>query len=201
MSVPALSAGPSRRTSTVFVATSFVAAGAASLMGGMLAMWLDFRAKAPTRIASDGVSVIKDWLKADIAIPEVAATTMMFTFLIACVMAQWAVYSGRRNDKSHTTLALAVTLFTGLALLNVQAALWMQMDIVLRDDAYQTMFYTITGMMFAIIASAVVYSLVAMFRVLAGRTNDNDVLAAHALYWYATYGIFAALWFVVYVQK
>ncbi|MFM7080420.1 MAG: hypothetical protein ACKOIZ_12555 [Actinomycetota bacterium] len=201
MSVPALSAGPARRTSTVFVATAFVAAAAASLMGGMLALWLDFRAKAPTRIASDGVSVIKDWLKKDIAIPEVAATTMMFTFVIVCVMAQWAVYAGRRGDKSHTTLALAVTMFTGLALLNVQVALWMQMDIVLRDDAYQTMFYTVTGMMFAIIASAVVYSLVAMFRVLAGRTSDHDVLAAHALYWYATFGIFTAVWFVVYVQK
>ena len=201
MSVPALTAGPARRSSTVFVATGFVAAAAAALMGGMLAMWLDFRAKAPTRIASDGVSVIKDWLKADIAIPEVAATTMMFTFVIACIMAQWAVYAGRRNDKSHTTLALAITLFTGLALLNVQVALWMQIEIVLRDDAYQTMFYTITGMMFAIIASAVVYSLVAMFRVLAGRTSDHDVLAAPALYWYATYGIFTAVWFVVYVQK
>ncbi|MFM8418431.1 MAG: cytochrome c oxidase subunit 3 [Actinomycetota bacterium] len=201
MSVPALSAGPARRTSTVFVATAFVAAAAASLMGGMLALWLDFRAKAPTRIASDGVSVIKDWLKKDIAIPEVAATTMMFTFVIVCVMAQWAVYAGRRGDKSHTTLALAVTMFTGLALLNVQVALWMQMDIVLRDDAYQTMFYTVTGMMFAIIASAVVYSLVAMFRVLAGRTGDHDVLAAHALYWYATFGIFTAVWLVVYVQK
>jgi len=201
MSVPVLSAGPARRTSTVFVATAFVAAAAASLMGGMLALWLDFRAKAPTRIASDGVSVIKDWLKKDIAIPEVAATTMMFTFVIVCVMAQWAVYAGRRGDKSHTTLALAVTMFTGLALLNVQVALWMQMDIVLRDDAYQTMFYTVTGMMFAIIASAVVYSLVAMFRVLAGRTSDHDVLAAHALYWYATFGIFTAVWFVVYVQK
>jgi len=201
MSVPALSAGPARRTSTVFVATAFAAAAAASLMGGMLALWLDFRAKAPTRIAGDGVSVIKDWLKKDIAIPEVAATTMMFTFVIVCVMAQWAVYAGRRGDKSHTTLALTVTMFTGLALLNVQVALWMQMDIVLRDDAYQTMFYTVTAMMFAIIASAVVYSLVAMFRVLAGRTSDHDVLAAHALYWYATFGIFTAVWFVVYVQK
>lgn len=201
MSTPALTAGPARRTSTVFVATAFVAAAVASLMGGMLALWLDFRAKAPTRIASDGVSIIKDWLKKDIAIPEVAATTMMFTFVVVCVMAQWAVYAGRRNDKSHTTLALAVTLFTGLALLNVQVALWMQIDIVLRDDAYQTMFYTVTGMMFAIIASAVVYSLVAMFRVLAGRTGDRDVLAGHALYWYATFGIFTAVWFVVYVQK
>jgi len=201
MSVPVLSAGPARRTSTVFVATAFAAAAAASLMGGMLALWLDFRANAPTRIAGDGVSVIKDWLKKDITIPEVAATTMLFTFVIVCVMAQWAVYAGRRGDKSHTTLALAVAMFSGLALLNVQVALWMQMDIVLRDDAYQTMFYTVTGMMFAIIASAVVYSLVVMFRVLAGRISDHDVLAAHALHWYATFGIFTAVWFVVYVQK
>lgn len=201
MSTPALTAGPARRTSTVIVATAFASAAAAALMASMLAIWLDFRAKAPTRVASDGVSLIKDWLKKDIAIPEVAATTMMFTFLIVCVMAQWAVHAGRRGDKSHTTLALAVSLFAGLALLNAQVALWMQMDIVLRDDAYQTMFYTITGVMFALIASAVIYSLVAMFRVLAGRTNDHDVLTGHAIYWYATYGIFTALWFVVYVQK
>jgi heme/copper-type cytochrome/quinol oxidase subunit 3 len=201
MTAPALAAGPARRTSTVFVATAFVAAGVAALMGGMLAMWLQFRANAPTRVASDGVSLIKDWLKKDVAIPEVAATTMMFTFVIACVMAQWAVYSARRGDKSHTTLALAVTLFTALAIMNAQVALWMQIDIVLRNDAYETMFYTVTGTMFAIVASAVVYSLVAMFRVLAGRTGDHDVLAGHALYWYAVSGMFATMWFIVYVQK
>ena len=201
MTAPALAAGPARRTSTVFVATAFVAAGVAALMGGMLAMWLQFRANAPTRVASDGVSLIKDWLKKDVAIPEVAATTMMFTFVIACVMAQWAVYSARRGDKSHTTLALAVTLFTGLAIMNAQVALWMQIDIVLRNDAYETMFYTVTGTMFTVVASAMVYSLVAMFRVLAGRTGDHDVLAGHALYWYAVSGMFATMWFIVYVQK
>ena len=63
------------------------------------------------------------------------------------------------------------------------------------------MFYAITGTMMAIIVSAVVYSFVAMFRVLAGRGTDHDVLRAHALYWYGVTGIFAALWFVVYVQK
>ena len=201
MTAPALTAGPARRTSTVLVASALAAAGAAVLMGGMLAMWLQFRANAPTRVASDGVSLIKDWLKNDVAIPEVASNTMMFTFVIACVMAQWAVYSARRGDKSHTTLALAVTLFTGLAILNAQVALWMQIDIVLRNDAYETMFYTVTGTMFAIVASAMGYSLVAMFRVLAGRTGDHDVLAGHALYWYAVSGMFAAMWFVVYVQK
>jgi heme/copper-type cytochrome/quinol oxidase subunit 3 len=96
---------------------------------------------------------------------------------------------------------LAITLFTGLALLNAQIALWVQMGIALRTDAYETMFYAITGTMFAIIASAMAYSFVAMFRVLAGRVNDVDVLAGHALYWYAVSGTFAAMWFVVYVQK
>lgn len=201
MTAPALTAGPTRRTSTVFVASALAAAGAAVLMGGMLAMWLQFRANAPTRVAGDGVSLIKDWLKKDVAIPEVASNTMMFTFVIACVMAQWAAFSARRGDKSHTTLALAVTLFIGLAILNAQVALWMQIDLVLRNDAYETMFYTVTGTMFAIVASAILYSLVAMFRVLSGRTNDHDVLAGHALYWYAVTGIFITMWFVVYVQK
>ncbi len=201
MTAPALNAGPIRRTSTVFVASAFVAAALATLMGGMLAIWLDFRANAPTRVAEDGTSIIKDWLKKDVAIPEVASNTMMFTFVIACVMAQWAVYAARRNDKLHTTLALAITMFTGLALLNAQVALWLQMDIALRTDAYETMFFAVTGTMFAIIVSAMVYSLVAMFRVLAGRTSDVDVLAGHALYWYAVSGIFAVLWLVVYVQK
>ena len=201
MTAPALTAGPARRTSTVFVASALAAAGAAVLMGGMLAMWLQFRANAPTRVAGDGVSLIKDWLKKDVAIPEVASNTMIFTFVIACVMAQWAAFSARRGDKSHTTLALAVTLFIGLAILNAQVALWMQIDLVLRNDAYETMFYTVTGTMLAIVASAILYSLVAMFRVLSGRTNDHDVLAGHALYWYAVTGIFITMWFVVYVQK
>ena len=54
MTAPALTAGPARRTSTVFVASAFVAGAVVMLMGGMLAIWLDFRANAPTRVAEDG---------------------------------------------------------------------------------------------------------------------------------------------------
>ncbi|MDA2956340.1 MAG: hypothetical protein O3A44_03175, partial [Actinomycetota bacterium] len=131
MTAPALAAGPARRTSTVLVGSAFVAGAVVMLMGGMLAIWLDFRANAPTRVAEDGGRLIKDWLKADVAIPEVVSNTMMFTFVVACLMAQWAVYAARRGDKSHATLALAITLFTGLALLNAQIALWVQMGIAL----------------------------------------------------------------------
>jgi cytochrome c oxidase subunit 3 len=75
------------------------------------------------------------------------------------------------------------------------------MGLELRNDAYETLFYAVTGTMLALIVSGVVYSLVALFRVWAGRMGDHDVLAAHALYWYALGGMFLAVWFVVYVQK
>lgn len=201
MTAPALAAGPTRRTSTVFVATAFVAAGVAALMGGMLAMWLQFRANAPTRVASDGVSLIKDWLKKDVAIPEVAATTMVFTFVIACVMAQWAVYSAKRNDASHAGLALIVTSMLGVALINGQAAVYMQMGIGILDGPYQTMFYAVTGTMLFLLVTGLVFSLVTMFRVYAGRVRDYQVVSAHALYWYFLAMTFLAMWFVVYVQK
>lgn len=201
MTAPALTAGPVRRRSSVFVATAFAAAGATALIGSMLAMWLDFRAKAPLRESSDGSKMIKDWLKADVAVPEVASNTMMITFVAVCIMAQWAVYAARRADRSHAILALSITAAIGLALVNAQVALYLQMGLVLRNDAYETLFYAVTGTMLALIASGVVYSVVALFRVWAGRLNDHDVLAAHALYWYALSGMFLAVWFVVYVQK
>ena len=201
MTAPALTAGPVRRRSSVFVATAFAAAGATALIGSMLAMWLEFRAKAPLRESSDGSKMIKDWLKADVAVPEVASNTMMITFVAVCIMAQWAVYAARRADRSHAILALSITAAIGLALVNAQVALYLQMGLVLRNDAYETLFYAVTGTMLALIASGVVYSVVALFRVWAGRLSDHDVLAAHALYWYALSGMFLAAWFVVYVLK
>ena len=145
--------------------------------------------------------MIKDWLKKDVAIPEVAATTLMFTFVIACVMAQWAVYSAKRNDASHAGLALIVTSMLGVALINGQAAVYMQMGLGILDGPYQTMFYAVTGTMLFLLVTGLVFSLVTMFRVYAGRVRDYQVVSAHALYWYFLAMTFLAMWFVVYVQK
>ena len=47
----------------------------------------------------------------------------------------------------------------------------------------------------------IVFSVVTAFRYLGGRTREREIVAAHALYWYFTGAVFAALWFVVYVTK
>jgi heme/copper-type cytochrome/quinol oxidase subunit 3 len=185
----------------MLVATAAASSVAAMLVAGMLAMWLRFRAAAPTRESSDGLKIIKDWLPANLAIPEVVTNTMFATFFVGCVMAQWAVYASKRRDTAHVNLALIVSFIVGAALINAQVAVYLQFDVGIADGAYQTMFYAITGTMIVLIALAMVFSLVALFRSIGGRGNGTDVFASHALYWYAITAIFTAVWFVVYVQK
>ena len=185
----------------VLIATALVSSAGTMLMFGMLATWMKYRAAAPTRVSKDGLEIIKDWLPKSITIPEVAANLMLFTFLGICLMAQWAVYSAKRQDSQHRSLALGVTLLMGIAAINTQLAVWNQMDIALVDGVYNTMFYAITGTMVLLLSSGLVFTAVALFRSVGGRNDDQQVISAHALYWYFLTASFVAMWFVVYVQK
>lgn len=198
----ALPAGPRpapRRQ--VFVGTGLVAAAGTMLIGGMLSIWLRFRAAAPLRDSSDGLKRIKDWLPADVKVPEVLTNVALITFVVVCVMAQWAAYSSRRQDSKHTTMALGMTLLLGVALVNSLAAIYPQMEIALADGAFQTMFYAITGTVLALVAGGIAFTLAVLFKSSGGRAANTDLMNAHALYWYFLSAAYAAVWFVVFVQK
>lgn len=199
LALPAAPARAPRRQ--VLIATALVSSAGTMLMFGMLATWLKYRAAAPTRESSDGLKIIKDWMPASITIPEVAANLMLFSFIGICLMAQWAVYAAKRQDAQHRSIALGATMLMGLAAINTQLAVWNQMDIALVDGAYNTMFYAITGTMVLLLGSGLVFSAVALFRSIGGRHDDQQVISAHALYWYFLTASFVAMWFVVYVQK
>ncbi|MFM8903370.1 MAG: cytochrome c oxidase subunit 3 [Actinomycetota bacterium] len=198
----ALGAGPKmivRRP--ILVLAGLLSTVSAMVMGSMLAIWLDFRSNAPLRESTDGTKMLRDWLPENIKIPEVATNTMMMTFVITCVMAQWAIYSSRRNDSKHTSLALGVVLLTEIALINAQLAVYTQMGIGVRDGSYMTMFYAVTATMLAMIVVCTGFTLLALFRSIGGRSDDKDLVIAHAVYCYAISAIFSMLWLVVYVQK
>ena len=199
IALPSATARPPRRQ--VLVATSIASAGMAMMIAGMLGVWMKFRAAAPVRDSSDGLYKIKDWLPADIKIPEVASNTMLITFFVACFLAQWAVYSAHRDDSRHRSMALLLTSVIGVAIVNAQVAVWSQMEIGVRDGAYQTMFYAITGTVVVLVAAGIAFSVAAFFRSVGGRGDDTQVVTAHALYWYVLTAAFTAVWFLVYVQK
>ncbi|MFM7756730.1 MAG: cytochrome c oxidase subunit 3 [Actinomycetota bacterium] len=194
---PAPQPAPRRQ---VFLGTALACAAGTMLIGGMLATWLQFRADAPVR-ESMKRGFIKDWMPADIVVPEVAANMMLIAFCVACVMAQWAVYSAKRADRQHAGMAFGVTGLVGLAILNAQIFIWTQMGVGARDGAFHSMFYAITGMMTVLLVAGIVFSLVAAFRYLGGRTKEIELVSSQALYWYFLTAAFSAVWFVVYVQK
>ena len=194
---PASQPAPRRQ---VFVGTAVAGAAGLMLIGGMLATWLKFRADAPVR-ESMKRGFIKDWMPAKIVVPEVAANMILLGLFVICIMAQWAVYSAKRNDRTHTGLALGVTALLALASINAQIFIWTQMGVGARDGAFHSMFYAATGTMTALLLSGLVYTAVSAFRYLGGRTKVVELVSAHALYWYFLTAAFSALWFVIYVQK
>lgn len=198
----ALPAGPQpapRRQ--LFVGTGLVAAAGTMLIGGMLSIWLRFRAAAPLRDSSDGLKRIKDWLPADVKIPEVLTNVALITFVVVCLMAQWAAYSSRRQDSKHTTMALGMTLLLGVALLNSLVAIYPQVEVGLADGAYETLFYAITGTVVALVVGGIAFTLATLFKSSGGRSANTDLMNAHALYWYFLSAAYTAVWFVVFVQK
>jgi cytochrome c oxidase subunit 3 len=199
LALPSAPSQTSRRQ--VLVGTALVAAAAGMLIAGMLAMWMKFRAGAPTRESADGLKIIKDWMSKDIIVPEVAANTMFATFPFAALMAQWAVYAAKRRDGQHRSLALVILFGIGIALVNAQVAIYAQMEVVVSEGAFGTLFYAITGTMLALIVSGMAFTAVAFFRSVGGRDDDQQVISANALYWYFLTAAFTAVWFFVYVQK
>ena len=190
----ALPAGPApapRRQ--LIVGASLASVAIVMLAGGMLGVW----ALKRTEATDAGLS----WVPDGVTIPEVPSNVMLIAFVGVCVFAQWAVWSSRRDDRGHTIFALACTAFVALLIINAQAFVYSQMGMPINEGEYAPLFYAITGTFIALMIVGIVFTTVATFRYLAGRTREREILVAHAIYWYTIAGVFAAIWFVVYVTK
>jgi heme/copper-type cytochrome/quinol oxidase subunit 3 len=55
--------------------------------------------------------------------------------------------------------------------------------------------------MTALVVAGLVFTVVTAFRLLGGRESDQEIVAAHALYWYVLTAAFSAVWLIVYVSK
>jgi cytochrome c oxidase subunit 3 len=190
---PAPAPAPRRQ---LFVGASLACVAGAMLMAGMIGLWVRFR--------SDAIEATGHWVPEKITIPEVASNIMLLSFIALCVFGQWAVYSARRDDKTHCSLALFLSGLVGLAVVNAQAAVYAQMALPIRGDdgsAYGVMFYAITGTFLAFMIVGIAFSFVTAFRYLGGRRTDREIVTAHAIYWYFVAAMFSIVWFAVYVKK
>lgn len=178
----------------LFVGTALASAAAASLVGGMLALYLRFRDVAIH--GADG-----RWVPKGVEISLVPPNVMLLALIPLCVFAQWAVYAAKRGDRSHVGVALFLVVLMGLAFINGQAVMYGMLELPINQGSFSVMFYAITGVVLALVVAGVVFTLITVFRYLGGRSADRELVSAHALYWYCFSAIFALVWFVVYVTK
>jgi len=190
--LPAAPPPPPRRQ--VLVGTALGGLAATMLVGGMLAVWILQRERA--------IDAGNTWLPEGIAVPEVAANVMLIGVWGLCVFAQWAAWSARRADRAHTGLALGLVAVMTVALINAQAYVYSQMNLPIAEETgYAGMFYAVTGTLLALFVVALVFTAIAAFRFLGGRTADREIVSALALYWYVLAALFSAVWLIVYVTK
>ena len=92
----------------ILVGTALASAASATLVGGMLALYVKFRHEALA--SADG-----RWIPKGITVPLVPANVLLIALLPVCLFSQWAVYSAKRNDRPHAGLALGLVGLLGIA--------------------------------------------------------------------------------------
>jgi cytochrome c oxidase subunit 3 len=189
--LPPAPAPPPRRQ--VLVGTAVASMAVLTIIGGMLAVYI--------RLREDVRDSGEPWVPSGVTIPEVPSNVMLISFYVLVVFAQWTVWAARRRDRVHIGLSLGVVGLVGLAIVNAQAYVYNQMELPIADSTYAALFYAVTGTMTALVIVGLAFTVVTAFRLLGGRESDQEIVAAHALYWYALTVAFSALWLIVYVSK
>ena len=189
--LPPAPAPPARRQ--VLIGTAVASLGVFTLMGGMLAVYI--RLREDVRDAGDS------WVPEGISIPGVPTNVMLISFFALVLFAQWSVYAARRRDRAHIGLSLGLVGVVGLAIINAQAYVYNRMALPAADSTFASTFYAVTGTMTALTIIGLVFTAVTAFRLLGGRETDQEIVAAHALYWYVLTAVFSAVWLIVYVSK
>lgn len=194
MAAPVLPPPTPARPRLTSIASGFAGGVTAMFFAGLIGFYLTQRA------ATLGAG--QEWL-AGSEIPLTQPNVMLFGLLMSVVTMQWAYYSIVRDDRQNAYVALGLTLLFAIAYVNAQAYLYTRMQLVIADSFDAVLVYTITGAHLAITAGAMVYLAVVTFRALGGRYSptQSDGVAGAAIYWYVVVGIYAVIWYAIYVVK
>jgi heme/copper-type cytochrome/quinol oxidase subunit 3 len=141
------------------------------------------------------------WL-ADNNIPLAQPNMQMLTLAMSVVTMQWAVYSISRDDRTHTYLALGVTLLLGAAFVNQTTFLYKQAGVTMAQPE-GPVFYAVTGGHLAMVLAGMIFLLLMGFRALGGQFSSRqpDGISAAAVYWHACVALYVVVWVGVYIMK
>lgn len=194
--VPKLAPPPApRRPRMLFVGTAFSAAAVVMAFMGLLGIYVKVRAET----IAGGTT----WLPEGVTIPLTAPNVAFATLLMSVVTMQWAIYAVGNRDRANAYVALGLTVLLGAAFANSTAYLYSQMGLVIADSVVGVLVYAISGAHLVLTIGALLYLGVVTLRALGGEytPRDREGLSSAALFWYATVGVYALIWYIIFITK
>ncbi len=194
-------ATPLRPSSQLIAASLF---GAGSIMA-MVALVALYTATRQTAVAAHAT-----WIPTG-GLPLTGPNTALFTLLLSIPAMLWAQQAVRNDDRQSLWVAYGIVLLLGAAFVNAESFILTNLHLAqgsggspgIAKSNVALLIITIVGVHLAMLGAAMAAVLVSGFRTLGGRADsrNRDSVDAVALYWYVVVGLFALLWFAVYVMK
>lgn len=182
------------RPRVLLVGTALATMGTLMAFAGLIGLYLSVRA--------DTLASGATWLPDGSNIPLTPGSMAFATMLLSGVTMWWAVDAVGKNDRQSAYLALGLTIFFGVAVINATSFLYTQMDLPVTSTP-GVFIFTVTGAHLAMIIVGLVFAAVMTFRTLGGdyHGRDREGLTAATMFWYATIAVHAVIWLAIYVTK
>jgi heme/copper-type cytochrome/quinol oxidase subunit 3 len=127
---------------------------------------------------------------------------MLLTLAFSVVSVLWATSSVRNVDRPNAYIAFGLTLMFGFAQI-VQTSYLLTLLEMPGSSEPAALAYALIGIQLALIGVAMAYVAVMALRTVGGGYSARDyegVLSA-AIFWIMSVGVYAALWYAVYITK
>ncbi|MDY7104588.1 MAG: cytochrome c oxidase subunit 3 [Actinomycetota bacterium] len=188
-----LPAAPPARPRVALLGSTLVSAASAMFFAGLIGIYLARRA--------DVIASGETWLPDGVNIPVVPPTMMLITVGMSLITMAWSVTSLRSNDIPRAAIALGLTAVFAISVINQTSYLYTQMGLTI-DSEVGVLVYAITGAHLVMVGAALIFLGVVLFRAAAGQYRRiPDGPAAALVFWYTTCGIYALIWYAIYITK
>ena len=135
------------------------------------------------------------WPPRGVQVGTYIPTMITVTAVMSAFSVQWGIFAARRNDGRNAAIALVLTLFLGLSIVNLEWLAFTRTGFGFNAHTYGTLYNVLIGYHLFHLVAAIVILLVLAFRTMAGHfsTDRHDPLRAGAIFWQYS----NVVWFLV----
>ena len=143
------------------------------------------------------------WPPKGVTIENYYGTTLSITMFIGALVAEWAVWSVRKGERTQAITAYVLQIVLGLAFVNLLSFVVHVSHFGPATHPYGTIYYAFNVLMGASVVLADLFALVALARFAGGQVSARQPALARsaALVWHTVTAGWVVMYWAIYVVK